>query len=170
MRGEAVAVDLPDGRTLFALLRSENKVDWANNVMFLLAPEAPDDAEDSFMARFANMLKRKGPIHLPRMWPPMGHLPERNAYPMLVTFGDLNDPTSVEQVDPDDLRATFGEGYEIERILVQMTDDPVTVGIEGRLRWLDTHIGSLVKRENDQTVGRMPLAHRVGNTDFRVKD
>ena len=58
---------------------------------------------------------------------------------MLVTFGDLNDPTSVERVDPDDLAATFGEGVSLKRITVQITDDPVTTGIEKRLVWLSKY-------------------------------
>lgn len=94
LRGEAVAVDLPGGRTLFALLRSENDIDWASSVMFMLAPEASRTAPDSFQARFDKMLEIKGPIAVPRMWPPVAHLPERSAYPMLVTFGDLSDPST----------------------------------------------------------------------------
>ncbi len=58
---------------------------------------------------------------------------------MLVTFGDLDDPTSVEEVDPDDLGATFGEGNSLRRITVQITDDPVTTGIEKRLEWLSEY-------------------------------
>ena len=38
-RGEAVAVDVAPDRTLFALLRSENDVEWASRVMLLLAPK-----------------------------------------------------------------------------------------------------------------------------------
>lgn len=136
VRGEAVAVDLPGGRTLFALLRSENDIDWASRVMFMLAPEAPLTAEDPFQVRYANMLQLKGPIGLPRMWPPVGGLDERSAYPMMVTFGDLDDPTRVERVDPDDLAASFGEGVRLKRITVQMTDEPVTQRIAKRLAWL----------------------------------
>ena len=64
VRGEAVAVDLPGGQTLFALLRSDNDIDWASRVMFMLAPDGPEDAEDSFLARFDNLLKLKDPICL----------------------------------------------------------------------------------------------------------
>ena len=131
VRGEAVAVDLPDGRTLFALLRSGNDIDWASRVMFLRAADGLD-----FEKRFEAMLRNRNELELPRMWPPVGHLEERPAYPMLVTFGDLDDPTSVEEVDPDDLAATFGEGVSLKRITVQMTDDLVTTGIEERLGWL----------------------------------
>ena len=133
VRGEAVAVDLPGGRTLFALLRSDNNVDWASYVMQTFAPHT--DSE-TFAQQLDNMLLLEGEIVLPRTFPPVGHLEERSAYPMLVTFGDLDDPTSVEEVDPDDLAATFGEDVSLKRITVQVTDDPVTSGIERRLGWL----------------------------------
>ena len=137
VRGEAVAVDLPGGRTLFALLRSDNDTDWASRVMFMLAPKGNSAEGDPFLATYANMLKLKGPIAVPRTWPAQGHLEERSAYPMLVTFGDEGDPTSVAAVDPDDLAATFGPGTALRRITVEMTDDAVTSGIEGRLGWLN---------------------------------
>ncbi len=38
VHGEAVSVDLPGGRTLFALLRSEDQTDWAGSVMQYVAP------------------------------------------------------------------------------------------------------------------------------------
>ena len=133
VRGEAVAVDLPGGRTLFALLRSDNNVDWASYVMQTLAPHSESE---TFAQQLDNMLLLEGEIVLPRTFPPVGHLEERSAYPMLVTFGDLDDPTSVEEVDPDDLAATFGEDVSLKRITVQVTDDPVTSGIERRLGWL----------------------------------
>lgn len=62
-------------------------------------------------------------------------LAEMKGRPMLVTFGDLSDPTSMAEVDPDNLAATFGAGVSLKRITVQMTDDPVTTGIEKRLGW-----------------------------------
>ena len=136
VRGEAVAVDLPGGRTLFALLRSDNNIEWPTYVMQTLAPHI--DSE-TFAQQLDNMLLLEGEIVLPRTFPPVGHLEERSAYPMLVTFGALDDPTSVEKVDPDDLAVTFGEGVSLERITVQITDDPVTTGIEKRLEWLSEY-------------------------------
>ena len=133
VRGEAVAVDLPSGQTFFALLRSENDIDWSARVMQLLAPKRTGEPWEE---QFDNMLALEGERTVPRMWPATGHLGRRSAYPMLVTFGDLDDPTSVERVDPDDLAASFGEGVSLKRITVQMTDDSVATGIEGRLGWL----------------------------------
>lgn len=74
-----------------------------------------------------------GKVEVPRTWRASRTKPERSAYPMLVTFGDLGDPTSVARVDPDDLAASFGEGVSLKRVTVELTDDPVTKGIEERL-------------------------------------
>lgn len=46
----------------------------------------------------------------------------------MVRFGDLNDPKSVKQVDP--------EAVGVRRIVLETTSDPVTTGIEKRLGWL----------------------------------
>ena len=157
VRGEAVAVDLPGGRTLFALLRSDNDVDWASHVLPFLAPRV---AGESFEQQLDDVLSLEGEVVLPRMFPPVGHIETRSAYPMLVTFGDLSDPTSVERVDPDDLAASFGEGYALHRMTVQMTDDPATTGIEERLAWFSdvaTSRGGLIPMvRNDQ--GRFEAA------------
>jgi hypothetical protein len=133
VRGEAVAVDLPGGKTLFALLRSENDPDWANRIYVLLEPEKKQDFEDAL----DDALEITGERTLPRMWPANVIMPRRSAYPMMVTFGDPADPTSVAEVDPDDLAATFGDGVKLKRITVELTDDLVTSGIEKRLGWID---------------------------------
>lgn len=136
VHGEAVSVDLPGGRTLFALLRSEDETDWAGSVMQYVAPKVESK---SFKEKFGNMLLIEGERELPRHWPPFAGGLRLSAYPMLVTFTDLSDPTSVAEVDPDDLAATFGPGVRLKRITVQITDDPVTTGIEERLGWLSEY-------------------------------
>ena len=167
VRGEAVAVDLPGGRTLFALLRSGNDIDWASRVMAMLAPDPPADAEDRFQARFDNLLELEGEIALPRIWPPTGHLKERSAYPMLVTFGDIAEPTSVAEVDPDDLAATFGEGYALRRVTVELTDAPVTTGIEERLGWLPSMYATMLDGDTLNTIyAENRLANDLSQGDF----
>ncbi|MDG6078622.1 hypothetical protein E3U23_05375 [Erythrobacter litoralis] len=167
VRGEAVAVDLPDGRTLFALLRSGTDADWASRVMSMLAPDPPDDVEDRFQARFDNLLALEGKLTLPRMWPPVGHLEERSAYPMLVTFGDIAVPTSVTEVDPDDLAATFGEDYALRRITVELTDAPVTTGIEKRLGWLPNYFDKMLDGRRLHSFDEdAPFANELSQGDF----
>ena len=136
VRGEAAAVDLPGGRTLFALMDSEDNSDWASNIMFILAPQGIKDG-DRFLGTYANMLAMREAKELPATLGRINRALEgMSGRPMLVTFGDVSDPASVQRVDPDDLAASFGEGVSLRRITVQMTDDPVTTGIDERLRWL----------------------------------
>lgn len=136
--GEAASVDLPGGQTLFALLRSDDSVDWAKNAMEQVTPPPPNDGSppDQAVARLyaavkantgLNVLKRHLPPLFARSDPP------RSGYPMLVRFGDIKDPKTVAKVDPDDLAGSFGPGFALRRMTVQLTDDPVTSGIEKRL-------------------------------------
>lgn len=119
-KGEAVAVDLPDGRTLFALLTSgDGQTDYAGRDIWFLFRE------------FGG-----GVIQL---WPnpPKTTKPEiRNPLPMLVTFEDITDPTSVKRVDPYALTKAFGPGVTLKRITITVTDEDLTVGVGKRLRWL----------------------------------
>jgi hypothetical protein len=55
---------------------------------------------------------------------------------VLVQFRDPSDPTSVEPVDPLDLAASFEPGVTLKSAFVEITDDPITRGIEDRLPWL----------------------------------
>lgn len=59
-----------------------------------------------------------------------------DAVPALVKFGDLSDPSSVALVDPKNLAASFGPGVTLRSATVQITDDPITHGIDARLPWL----------------------------------
>lgn len=93
-------------------------------------------------------------------------LPERSAYPMLVTFSDLGDPASVERVDPDDLAASFGDGVRLKRVTVQMTDDPVTTGITTRLPWLITFWPGMLNGDRFEDFRKEELAAHVSAGDF----
>ena len=152
VRGEAVAVDLPHGKVLFALLRSQESADaaagWPIDALKPLRPRGDYD-----YVRMVRAMKDMGELAvLPRMLPLAGQRQERSGYPMLVTFRDIDDPTSVELVDPDDLAATFGEGVSLKRITVQITDDPVTTGIEKRLGWLTGPRRLKMKAEDYPTI------------------
>lgn len=144
LSGEAVTIDLGQRGTLFALLRSDVDVDWATNLLFRLAPEVGAvrdengryDSDASFRARYEAMLQNRRLIVLPKTFHHIRVLRDMPARPMLVRFRDVTDPTTVERVDPDDLAASFGEGVKLRRVTVQLTDDPVTTGIEERLGWL----------------------------------
>jgi hypothetical protein len=116
--GEAVAVDLGPGRTLFALLSSApGDSDYARRI------------PDRMMGSVKGGPPRSEAVTI---WPP-AH-PE--GVPLLVRFRDPNDSKSVEIVRPEALGASFGPGVSLKRISVQATGEPVTENIRKRLTWL----------------------------------
>lgn len=130
-RGEAVAVEIAPGQTLFALLDEDN----ARRVKNALVPDR-NGLEPIEHVRKAAATKGKI-VALPRWLKPFPGISEpRNGYPMLVRFQNVNDPGTVELVDPDNLAASFGPGVALNRITVEITDEPVTWTIDSRLDWL----------------------------------
>ncbi len=123
--GEAVAVDFPEGRTLFALLTGQ-------------------DGDQDYAGRGVSTIFRvldrsigpKGGPH--ELWPkvPVIQEPITDPLPMLVSFRDLNNPKSVERVDPEALDKVFGRGVFLKRITIQATDQEVEMRIDKRLGWL----------------------------------
>jgi hypothetical protein len=140
-RGEAVVVDIPGAGTLFLLLSGEpGSVDWPYT-----------------MPHYA-FQKQLGSVAMvdPELLTKLEHMQgtkvvlEPRYYPMLVTFSDLADPASVKRVEPNDFAASFGSGVRLKRITVEITDDPVTTGIEKRLLWLSAYYA---KRFDGQRFG-----------------
>jgi len=141
VRGEALAVDLPGGQTLFALLRGDHDpYDFAGQTMFLVTPFERSDDQKGFGPLLEAVRANRKVNVVPRMRPGWNGVdPPYSAYPMLVRFRDIRDPASVERVDPDNLPASFGPGVTLRRVIVQLTDDPVTTAIKERLGWLGEH-------------------------------
>jgi hypothetical protein len=132
VRGEAVAVDLPDGQTLFVLLSRPGDSDWAAYVHESIPVVV---GQDQSRAAYWAALNRDRAIH-PVKQRRVTVAEDSDNYPYMVRFHDLADSKSVEQVAPDNLAATFGPGYRLKSLTVQVTDEPVTRGIEKRLGWL----------------------------------
>ena len=115
--GEAAVVKLPNGRYLFALL--DGAASWVVNDLY-------DQGVEGGVPELSKAFKA--------MDAPLTLSPK--YYPLLVTFGDVSDPASVMRVDPADLAATFGAGYALREITLEVTDDAVTEGVvEGVLGW-----------------------------------
>lgn len=124
-RGEAVAVDLPGGQTLFVLIPDSNLT------QAVLDPAWKNDWVDS-AKRISGGDTPQGPLP---MTPGKSEdrLAKPTGYPMLVRFRDLADPKTVEQVKPDDMAANFGAGVRLRRITLQVTEEAVTSGIAKKL-------------------------------------
>jgi hypothetical protein len=156
VEGEAVAVDLPKGETLFVLLSSPIMVDWAAGALADTGIQGQDGSA-------------KGADTLPHPVPRQRKLASDTIdnYPFFVRFRDRRDPTTVEQVDPDNLAASFGEGTRLKALTVQMTADSVTTGIVEKLPWISTHRGSLVKFDSDTPISKIPEVLRLTEGAFK---
>jgi hypothetical protein len=157
-KGEAVAVDLPRGKTLFALLRMANGTSSDDNIgimsMRTLDPRMINTEKDKSVRRIVSGDGIKSPAEV---------APE--DYPLLVTFGNTNDPTSVKRVDPADLVGSFGPGVRLKRIVVEKTDEPVTTGIRKKLTAMGIENGRGLDRTGGVTASPT-LAQQLGYTDF----
>ena len=145
VKGEAVAVDLPGGRTMFALLRTNNlyRRDVAKMSMAALDPAFSYDIVES-----AGRIRRGERIRSPARVP-------FDDYPRFVTFADPQNSMSVALVDPTNLAATFGPGVRLKAITVAITDDPVTTGVKKRLP--KPPYGRPTIFQNHQTVEQVDL-------------
>jgi hypothetical protein len=174
VRGEAAAVDLPGGQTLFALLRSDAGFDWAGGVMFFVTPVPANVSADEEIGRHVEAVHNNRKLNvLPRMKPGAYNVdPPVSAYPMMVRFRDSADPVSVEKVNPDNLASSFGAGVKLRRITVQVTDDAVTRLIDDKIgrdfwkRWGQIHQSELAKGKITDNEYFSSLAGRLSRNDF----
>jgi hypothetical protein len=151
--GQAVAVDLPDHKTLFALLTQPERPAGTGAEDYAFAALMPPTK--NYAQALAEIRTKRNAAELPP-----------DAYPILVWFRDINDPGSVEKVTPDDLAATFGPGYAVHNITAQITDDPVTKGIENRLAvFKDSSRLALVPYNG--VLLNPSFSQRIGRSDFQ---
>ena len=108
LQGEAVVVDLGSGKYLFALLDNKHVPKGAYD-------DVLGQHYSSSRVKLRNIKRLKDAFPIPS-----------EAYPRLVTFDDINDPKTVREVDPFDLPTIFGEGYALQKMTLQMTEEPVT--------------------------------------------
>lgn len=163
--GEAVVVDLPNG-PLFVLLQVPDAGPPLQDIVPHALLGRRSDGPDGAMADGAKLGSTwfsEYRAELPRTRD-NGSQVSNNNWPMMVRFADINDPKSVEQVDP----ASIG----VKRITVETTSDDVTTGIEKRLGWLGTSPKFSDKFEKyngwipENEIG---IAERIGPRDFSTE-
>ncbi|MEQ1710635.1 MAG: hypothetical protein ABL908_04450 [Hyphomicrobium sp.] len=129
VRGEAVALDLGQGKSIFMLLAL-----------------GATGSDDMFYALPLRVFKSSTIEDLPHLRD-IAELPSR-LIPTLVTFVDLNDPATARVVRPEEFEAVFGAGVRFKQATIEMVSpgtwpltllgiggEPVTRGIEGKLPW-----------------------------------
>jgi hypothetical protein len=127
--GEATAVDLGSRGMFFVVLRGDTTrggndyLPYLSMVEFLFPRRQYQ--RDNYLAYLDELTRTK----------PKGDLPVKEL-PMLIRFRDINNPATVERVDPNNLAAGFGPGVVLTRATLEITDDSVTTGIVKQLWWL----------------------------------
>ncbi|WP_024341193.1 hypothetical protein [Bradyrhizobium japonicum] len=136
-RGEAVFVDLGQGKNLVALLAHQQGAKLDLDDINYLALRAYGAARGSRVS-FKDMSRQTGIV------PVQGEL-----IPVLVSFGDLKDPASARLVDGRHAEAVLGDGYAIRGFTAEVVPngfwpidiggalgEPVTRGLHAKLPWL----------------------------------
>lgn len=138
-RGEAVALDLGSRGTLFALLKAGSDSRSGPESIVLSTFGLPGG---TFPGWDVESLKKLRGLSGKRELP-------LESLPLLVRFRDINDPMTVERVNPLNIAERFGSGAKLVRATLEIVPagiwpfnllgimgEPVTTGIRARLNWL----------------------------------
>jgi hypothetical protein len=133
-KGDAVFVDLGDGKNLLALLAhidNSLELDGMNYVALRAYNAAGRKASFNEMSRMTGSVPVTGAL-----------------IPVLLSFADLGDPGSARVAQPDGLEAVLGKGFRLHGVSAEVVangvwpldfggvlGEPVTLGIEAKLPW-----------------------------------
>jgi hypothetical protein len=159
VKGEAAAVELPNGQLLLSLLRTTNpkRQDLALMSMAAFDPAFRNDVVES-AKRISDGDGTRTKAQL-----------DSSEYPLLVLFENPADKTSIREINPAGLASDLGAGYAIRGIAVELTGDAVTDGLSRRLPWLASQQGALIKipfSEYPPPGVPLPVAARLTERDF----
>ncbi len=146
IRGEAVFVDLGEGRSVIALLAAgprAEKVDYSINIVPTL-----------FNVPFEN-------------WAELGNMRDtrrvpESLMPTFVTFANLNDPKSARVVSPADFPAVFGSNIRLKSVTITMTSNAVTRTIEKKMPVIIEKLREDAKKLHARRVGS-PYSAALGH-------
>jgi hypothetical protein len=151
LRGEAVYVDLGQGKNLFVTLGTLYSGRKDQRLVQLVNGDSLDERSD-----YQALTSALNPIWLPIKFFSLGReagnesemcarakkfdggeekpVPTNNL-PTLITFSDLHNPLIARIVNPSDLAATFGAGYSL-LTKIQITTDSISDKMYETLPWL----------------------------------
>jgi hypothetical protein len=139
MRGEAVFVDLGQGKNLVALLAHQQGAKLDLDDINYVALRAYGTARSNRVS-FSDINRQTGIVAV-----------QGELMPVLVSFGDARNPQTARLVASDHADTVLGDGYAIRGLSAEVVPngfwpidfggvlgEPVTRGIEARLPWLAT--------------------------------
>ena len=172
-RGEAIPVELPNGKTVFALLDLRGP---DNAPLPSMQGRLPEIVVDRLYGRLPGPAGSSRPDALQyiqqhyrsRVQLDCHRDPPVAECPLLVSFKNPMDPSTVYTLDPDNFGTELGRGYSLRGMFLQVTDDGPTRQLKDRLPWEGTVGG---KHLDGSDVNRpTTLASQLTNLSFRQWD
>jgi hypothetical protein len=172
IRGEAVALNLGPRGILFALLKEDSDARSGPEYIVLRAFNFPGGALPSPVTNGLSQVKRlSGKVALPL-----------TSLPLLVRFRDLDDPKSIEKVDPLDIATSFGAGAKLVGVTLEIvpagiwplswcgiTGEPITRGLSSKLKWLPEYYDRHLDGETTETISsQLRLANSLASGAFKT--
>ena len=166
--GEAIVVDVPGG-PIFALRKgAESDENIVTQMVDALLPYTSSGNFDTFFGA----VRKLGNVWFTNYKADLPHISNYsdvyreyigkplfiNNWPMFVRFRNINDPSSVELVDP--------KAAGVKRIWLETTTDLVTAKLDKILPWLPTYIGSLVTNPQRVPRANLPFGANLTDADF----
>lgn len=142
-RGEAIPIDLPNGKTIFALLDLRGPDNLPVEDIQGRLPELVLERRFFPNGRFPVPTGVSRPKIIEYIRKHVRNRVKLNCVlepypgecPLLVSFRNPADPKSVYALDPDDLKAELGPGYALRGMFLQVTDAHPTRQLKERLPW-----------------------------------
>jgi hypothetical protein len=154
-RGQSLYLDLGPGRKPLVALLTHRGGPYGQYAL-QKAYSGKYDWQGNRNPGLAEMIRHRGQKELA-----MADMPE------LVTFGDPKDPSTVEEVDPENIRKALGPDVWWARRLIELTDEPVTTGLEKKLPWLGAYYDKMLDGNQFRRIGSSATrANSLSTADF----
>jgi hypothetical protein len=184
--GEAVIVDLGSRGMLFALLKDVERPFVASGMWLASA----DNIVQSAFPRVKGEEGEQGLALSLQRYARGGEKTELSPdqLPLLVRFRDIDNPKTVERVDPHNLAASYGSGVYLKGAAIEtvpmgwlpfdplgwasprwLTGTPVTRSVATKLPWINEHYSNQLDGERYGTAGaKLPLANSLSSGYFKA--
>jgi len=123
VRGEAVFVDLGEGRNVIALLAAGPLAADVNYPDYIV----PNLFNVQF-ENWATLSDMRGTKEVPL-----------SKLPTFVTFSDLGDPNTARVVSPHEFEKVFGPDVHLKRVTIEMLGEGVTRKIKEKISWIGNY-------------------------------
>lgn len=164
-KGEAVFIEMPNEKILFIVSKGEEREYWLPYT-FPMQDVSSMSAEKIKSQAFYLSKTREGIRYYGTLKNAKGVLPEYST-PLFLYFRDINNPMTVEQIDPKNLEKVFGKGVKLKGITIETTNDPLEWKIESYLKWLPEYDNKLFDGRRIHTAdAENKLANSLGSGSF----